>query len=160
VETLFVHRGLLLAVPALLAVLTGEPTARSLGASLALLLGGLMIRAWATAHLGGAGRTTDPSPPKDRVVSGPYARLRHPLYAANLAVALGLVLALRPPVPIMVLLVLTVTGFYASLAEREDAQIAMLPARPMASPLPWSAVARHERSTWLAVAGILAVAAL
>jgi len=160
VEALFVHRGLLLAAPALLAVLCGEPNAQSLVSSLPLLLGGLLARAWATAHLGGAGRTTDPGPPGDRVVSGPYSRVRHPLYLANLAMALGLVLALRPPGPITVLLVLVVTGFYAALAEREDAQLSRLPARPVAPPLPWAAVARHERSTWLGVAAMLAAGAL
>lgn len=159
-EALFVHRGLLLAVPALLGVLSGQPSLQSLGSSLPLLLGGLLFRAWATAHLGGAGRTTAPGPPADRVVSGPYAHTRHPLYAANLAMALGLVLALRPPGPITVLLVLVVTGFYAVLAEREDGQISKLPARPVSPALPWATVARHERSTWIGVVVMLSLAAL
>jgi len=73
---------------------------------------------------------------------------------------LGLILALRPPGPIVVLLVLSVSGFYALLAEREDAQLIRIPARPASVPLGWRAVARHERSTWIGLAAILLMAAL
>lgn len=159
-DALFVHRGLLLAVPAVLAVLSGQPTLPSVGSSLVLLLFGLGLRCWATSHIGGAGRTRLPGPPTNRVVSGPYRLLRHPLYVANLGIALGLILALRPPGPIVVLLVLSVSGFYALLAEREDAQLIRIPARPASVPLGWRAVARHERSTWIGLAAILLLAAL
>jgi protein-S-isoprenylcysteine O-methyltransferase Ste14 len=155
-----VNRGALLAIPAILAVLSAQPSFGSFLSSLFLLVMGLALRGWATAHLGGAGRTRSAEPPEARVVTGPYARLRHPLYVANLGISLGLVLALRPPGPIVVLLVLSVTAFYALLAERENHLLEGLPIRPPVPALPWALVARHERSTWISLGLILILGAL
>jgi protein-S-isoprenylcysteine O-methyltransferase Ste14 len=147
-------------VPAILAVLSGSPSLNAVVSSLLLFALGLALRGWATAHLGGAGRTRSPLAPPTRVVTGPYARLRHPLYVGNLAIALALVLALRPPGPIVVLLVLVVTAFYAILAEREDHLLEGLPERPPAPALSWARVARHERSTWIGLGLMLVLGAL
>jgi len=80
-----------LRVPAgfLLAVLFAwfsRPTPASLAAGIPLSIAGLILRAWAAGCLD-----------KDRrlAASGPYARVRNPLYVGTLTVAAGLVVASR-----------------------------------------------------------------
>lgn len=63
-----------------------QPDAASLAAGIPVSLAGLALRAWASGHL-----------EKDRALamSGPYARVRNPLYLGTLTVAAGLVIASR-----------------------------------------------------------------
>jgi len=57
-----------------------RPTPWSLGLGAALVAAGLALRAWGAGHL---------VKTQELAVSGPYARLRHPLYAGALLVGLG-----------------------------------------------------------------------
>jgi len=159
VDVLFSNRGAILVFPALLAVLSSSLSLESLASGLPLLLVGLFQRAWATAHIGGEGRTRSPEAPLSLVSTGPYALMDHPLYVANLALAFGLVLALRPPAPIGFLLVGFLVVFYAVLARREDDLLANREQSPRKTPPSWLAVPRHERSTWLGTAALLVLAA-
>jgi protein-S-isoprenylcysteine O-methyltransferase Ste14 len=63
-----------------------EPDAASLAAGLPLSALGLALRAWAAGHLEKNLALTE---------SGPYARVRNPLYIGTLTVAAGLALAAR-----------------------------------------------------------------
>jgi len=64
---------------ALLLVLA-RPAPRLLTGGAALVLAGLVVRAWAAGHL----RKDEPL-----TVSGPYAHVRHPLYAGTLLMLVG-----------------------------------------------------------------------
>jgi protein-S-isoprenylcysteine O-methyltransferase Ste14 len=57
-----------------------EPTPASVLAGLPAVVGGEALRLWAAGHL---------HKTRELVTSGPYARIRHPLYAGTLAVASG-----------------------------------------------------------------------
>jgi len=121
------------------------------------LLAGLGLRAVAFRHLGGQGRTRDPSPPSGHVVTGPYSRLEHPVYVANLLIAAGLVFAMAPPDRVAAAGLIIVTGLYVALAARESEQLRSLPIERRA-PRTWPQVARSERSTWLTVGVVLLLA--
>ncbi len=74
-----------------------------------LLLIGEYIRIWAVSHAGGATRTRDVGAPF-LCTSGPYSRVRNPLYIGNLMMFSGIVLiAGSPNLPLM--LGVTVTFF-------------------------------------------------
>ncbi len=74
-----------------------------------LLLIGEFIRIWAVSHAGGATRTRDVGAPY-LCTSGPYSRVRNPLYIGNLMIFAGIVLiAGSPNLPVM--LGVTVTFF-------------------------------------------------
>ena len=66
-------------------VLLAGTTAGSFAAGSACVSAGLALRAWGAGHLVKNDRLT---------VSGPYAHLRHPLYAGTLLIAMGLALML------------------------------------------------------------------
>lgn len=63
-----------------------HPSRESLIVGLPVSITGLLLRSWATGHLA-----------KDRelATTGPYARMRNPLYTGTLIVALGMVVACR-----------------------------------------------------------------
>lgn len=65
-------------------VLLGEPTAWSLAAGLLLVAAGEGVRLWAAGHL---------YKTRELVTSGPYAWVRHPLYAGTLLVGCGFLVA-------------------------------------------------------------------
>ncbi len=134
----------------------GEPGARTIAPALPWILTGLLLRAWSFAHLGGQGRTRDPSPPEARVVTGPYAVFEHPVYVANLLVAAGLTIAIHPSGLVAAGALVAVTALYTALAARESGQVEGLPVRRSA-PL-WDRVPRWERSTWLTIVGLVAIA--
>jgi protein-S-isoprenylcysteine O-methyltransferase Ste14 len=159
VDVLFSYRGSILAVPALLALLSATLTPQSFVSALPLLLLGLMLRFWAVGHIGGESRTRLAEAPESRVVTGPYRFFRHPLYLGNLGVALGLLLALRPPGPIVALIAFFTIAFYALLARREDEMLWSVPTRKLKRRASWEEIARCERSTWLTTALILTLGA-
>ncbi len=63
-----------------------SPTRRSLALGLPISAAGLVLRAWAAGHL---------AKNQELARSGPYARVRNPLYIGTLVVAAGLVIAAR-----------------------------------------------------------------
>lgn len=65
-------------------VLLGEPSAPSLVLGLALVGAGEGVRFWAAGHL---------HKTRELVTSGPYAWVRHPLYAGTLLVGCGFLVA-------------------------------------------------------------------
>lgn len=152
-ERLFALRGLALLVPTagLLAVAHPEPRSWVVGG--AVLGVGLVCRAWAFAHLGGGGRTRAVERPPQRVRSGPYRWVEHPVYGANLLMAGGLVVIGRPPVVPGLALLAGVAGFYVVLARREGRQLIGVP-DCWVSPR-WSRVPRWERSTWATTAALV-----
>jgi len=87
-------RPLTIHATAILALVAARPTAASLAAGLPLVAAGQALRLWATGHL----RKTD-----DLSVTGPYAYLRHPLYAGALAVGCGFAIMAGPHVAAVVL---------------------------------------------------------
>ncbi len=74
-------RTLLPVAALLLVVASAEPSAASLAVGLPLVLGGEAIRLWAAGYL---------FKTRELVTSGPYARVRHPLYLGTLLIGLGL----------------------------------------------------------------------
>lgn len=156
-DFLFAHRGSILVLPALLAAVTGQTTLAGFLSAVPLLIPGLLLRCWATAHLGGVGRTRSPAAPRTRVVSGPYLFLRHPIYVGNLAIALGLLLVLRPPGGVVAGLVFFVLVFYAVLAIREDLALVDVEPRAPQPSLSGDWVIRYERSTWAVLALVVAL---
>ena len=74
---------------ALLAIAFSHPTPATLALGFALAAAGEALRLWATGHLVKTDRLT---------VVGPYAYLRHPLYAGSLLIGLGLLAAAGPRV--------------------------------------------------------------
>jgi len=151
----FRFRGWLLGSLALLVLISSRPTATSITLALPFLILGLFFRGWAFAHLGSRGRTRDPSPPPDRVVRGPYKWLNHPVYAANVLVALGILLAAAPGYALGLVAGGFVLGLYGMLALREQRQMKDVPIRRSGALLSVLALARCERSSWLTVALLL-----
>jgi protein-S-isoprenylcysteine O-methyltransferase Ste14 len=74
---------------ALLAWLFARPSPQTLALGSALVAAGAALRIWATGYL----VKTD-----ELTVAGPYAHLRHPLYAGSLLIGLGLLVAAGHPV--------------------------------------------------------------
>ncbi len=88
----FKHRGTLLAVPAVLLVLTGKPTARSIRLGLPLAFAGEALRCYAVGFSGATTRGGEVTAPQ-LVTAGPYAHVRNPLYLGNAVTATGFALA-------------------------------------------------------------------
>ena len=87
-------RPLTIHVTAICALVAAQPTAASLAAGLPLVALGQALRLWATGHL----CKTD-----DLSVTGPYARLRHPLYVGAFAMGCGFAIMAGPRVAAVVL---------------------------------------------------------
>lgn len=151
---LFAWRGVLLGALGCALALAAQPGPSSLLRGLPLLVLGLTLRLWAFHHLGPAGRTRDPRPPSGRVSAGPYRFVNHPVYVANVSLALGLVVCAAPAPSVALGCFGGVLLFYAALATRESQQLQALAPRPSAA-LPLPALLRSERSTWLSVGALL-----
>jgi protein-S-isoprenylcysteine O-methyltransferase Ste14 len=113
---LFRHRTSL-PLPAAIAILTlrlGEapPSARLIGMGVAITLVGELIRLWGVHHIGAISRTRS-----ERlgplVASGPFARLRNPLYVGNITLWVGFALAARLVWLAPVILVLLALEYHA-----------------------------------------------
>lgn len=101
-----------------LAVWPDRRIAASSAWSIVPLLLGLSLRLWARRHIGLHSRGALPQAPC-RVVSGPYRYVSHPLYAANVLVAVGILGALLP-VRSVGLAAFPVILLYAFLAHSES----------------------------------------
>lgn len=134
---LFRFRGELLAAWGVGALVWGGPP-RGFPPSLALVVSGLALRAWARRHIGphSRGRVLDCP---ERSVAGPYRYLSHPLYVANLLVVASLALALVGPTPQALVLLLGPVLLYAFLARAESAFVARSRTPERRTP--------HDRST-------------
>ena len=75
---------------ALMAIAGAELRGKALLPGILMTIVGAAVRLWAVTWIGPESRTTDDSPPPRRVVGGPYAMLRHPLYLANGLLSAGL----------------------------------------------------------------------
>jgi protein-S-isoprenylcysteine O-methyltransferase Ste14 len=113
---LFRHRTSL-PLPAAIAILTlriGEapPSALLVGAGVAVTALGELIRLWGVHHIGAISRTRS-----ERlgplVASGPFARLRNPLYLGNIALWVGFALTARLVWLAPVILVLLALEYHA-----------------------------------------------
>jgi protein-S-isoprenylcysteine O-methyltransferase Ste14 len=168
---LFRNRGWL-PVPLLASLLVVPPAHPWLGAP--LVAAGLALRLWAAGHIGLVSRTraADGGP---LVQAGPYARVRNPLYLANLSIFFGLGVVAWPAVlwmlpPMLVHYHLVVRWEEAVLFERLGAPYAAylatvprwLPrARAANRAAGWSLAraARSERGTWVALLIVLSAVA-
>jgi protein-S-isoprenylcysteine O-methyltransferase Ste14 len=88
----FKNRGLLLALPAVLLVVCGRPSARSIAIGLPLAFAGELIRCWAVGYSGVTTRHHVVTAPK-LATGGPYAYVRNPLYIGNFLTAAGFAIA-------------------------------------------------------------------
>ena len=113
---LFRHRTSL-PLPAALAILTlriGEapPSALLAGMGVAVTMAGELIRLWGVHHIGAISRTRS-----ERlgplIASGPFARLRNPLYVGNIALWVGFALTARLVWLAPVILVLLALEYHA-----------------------------------------------
>jgi protein-S-isoprenylcysteine O-methyltransferase Ste14 len=76
----------------------------SFAAGLTLVVAGELLRLWAVGHAGSLTRTRNVG--ADRLVTtGPYAFVRNPLYTGNMLIYCGMVLAMSPSWPWLLLLV-------------------------------------------------------
>ena len=65
---------------AVLLLRAAKPSGRGIALALPLVVAGEALRIWATGHL---------HKTRELTISGPYARLRHPMYAGTLLIATG-----------------------------------------------------------------------
>ncbi|MBJ94399.1 MAG: hypothetical protein CMP23_07950 [Rickettsiales bacterium] len=150
-ESLFRHRGVVFFVLALASLLVADPSWFSLMLAMPLLALGCGLRAWAFQHLGGGGRTRQPRAPTSRVTSGPYQRLSHPVYLANVIISLALLTAASPRLWAALVLAAVVALSYLVLGWRETRQLCNVRERQNSQPYGLRRVARWERSTWLQI---------
>ncbi len=100
-----------------------RPTFESCFLGLPLLFTGLAIRFWASGYIGIEGRVREIGA-RQRLASGPYRLLRHPLYIGNFLLVVGMLLALRPA---MWLGAMVVVGFiveYTMIVAVEERDLA------------------------------------
>lgn len=88
----FKNRGLLLAVPAVLLIVFGRPSALSIALGLPLAFAGELLRCWAVGYSGVTTRNDVVTAPK-LATAGPYAYVRNPLYIGNFVTAAGFAIA-------------------------------------------------------------------
>jgi hypothetical protein len=72
-----------------------RPTFGSCLLGVPFLIAGLAVRFWASGYIGIEGRAREIGA-RQRLVSGPYRLLRHPLYIGNSLLVAGMLVALRP----------------------------------------------------------------
>lgn len=100
-------------VAGVLVVLLGEPTVPTLALGLALVAAGEGVRLWAAGHL---------YKTRELVTSGPYAWIRHPLYAGTLFIGSGFLVAASGKVTLIGLpaYLLFFFGYYLPYKTRKE----------------------------------------
>lgn len=141
---LFRFRGEILAAWGLAALVAHLPPA-GCTTSVALLLAGLALRAWARRHIGPHSRGRELSCP-EKSVSGPYRFFSHPLYLANTLVVASLSLVLAGPGWHAALLVAGPVALYGFLARAESAFVRTHPSPERSAP--HDAKSGRWRSEW------------
>ncbi|MCX6842280.1 MAG: hypothetical protein NTX53_08380 [candidate division WOR-3 bacterium] len=96
-----------------------RPTVGSCSAGLAFVLAGLAVRFWASGYIGIEGRAREIGASR-RIASGPYRLLRHPLYIGNFLLVAGMVIALRPPLLLMAVVLVGFCVEYAVIVVEEE----------------------------------------
>ncbi|RIL02348.1 MAG: hypothetical protein DCC71_16495 [Proteobacteria bacterium] len=111
----FQPRTLVLYLAGVAAIAAARPTPSLFLAGLALVLAGQALRLWATGYL----LKTD-----ELTVAGPYAHLRHPLYAGALLMGSGFALMAGPAVAAVVLPIglAFYFGYYLRYKERVESE--------------------------------------
>lgn len=94
-----------------------EPHAWSIAAGAGLVVVGSLLRGWGAGHLVKNDRLT---------VTGPYAHLRHPLYAGTLLVGAGFALIAGGPLTLVLLCVLVPWFFLMYFPRKERIESARL----------------------------------
>lgn len=176
IELCFRHRSalLLLLVPPVILAAAGPPSAPwEVALGLALLASGAALRLWAARRIGKRARVRVARAPV-LVTSGPYARVRNPLYVANGAALVGLGLV-AGGLPLGAWLLASVALVYTLVVAHEEGQLAAALGRPYleycarvprwapwpgrravtapADTWPWTHVLRREAGlAWLPVA--------
>jgi protein-S-isoprenylcysteine O-methyltransferase Ste14 len=114
--------------------------------SVAALVSGLALRAWARRFIGAHSRGRILSCP-ERVSGGPYRWISHPLYLANLLVLAGLGSCVLGPDPLRLAFVLSGPGcLYLVLAREESRQLRIR--NPPSRMLPIDSLSGRWRSEW------------
>ncbi len=124
---LFRHRGVIGLVAFLAVFWLGRPTVASCLLGVPLLAAGLALRYWAMGFIGGDARAGEVGA-EVYVGSGPFRWFRlgrkapagHPLYAGNLLLVLGMLVCLRPSVPLALLVVVLYAFEYVTIARAEE----------------------------------------
>lgn len=125
-ESIFKHRGTLLALPAVSLAVLGKPTAGSIALGLPIALAGEAIRCWAVGYSGVTTRADYVVAPA-LTTAGPYAYVRNPLYVGNFITALGFTIAFTGGLcaarrsTLGILGLGTMFGVYAAIVPLEEA---------------------------------------
>jgi len=175
-EILFKLRGFT-PIPLILIVLYfAQPTVESFFWGILLMIIGESIRIWGVAYAGGATRTRHVGAP-ELITSGPFARVRNPLYIGNLIMYTGAALIANVWMPYLVLVVWLYFGlqyyFIVKLEEEKLTQLfgeeyreyknqvpRFLPSLTTKTHQPhqkpnYSEALRSEKSTFMSFVGIL-----
>jgi hypothetical protein len=103
--------------------LLARPTFGSCLLGVPLLLVGLAVRFWASGYIGIEGRVREVGA-RQRIVSGPYRMLRHPLYIGNFVLVVGMLVALRPALWLCAVVVVGFVVEYAFIVAAEERYLA------------------------------------
>lgn len=175
-ELLFRLRGFT-PVPLIVVVLYfAHPTNSSFSWGIAFMVIGELIRLWGVAYAGGVTRTRNVGAP-ELIVSGPFARVRNPLYLGNMFMYTGAAVIANVWMPFLILVVWLYFGFqYYFIVKVEESKLVELfgeeynryreqvptfiprlkPAQGKSNQRPDFANAlRSEKSTFLSFVGIL-----
>ena len=87
-SNIFSRRQILSYVAVIVVLCLADPIAPTFAVGLVLALGGIAIRVWGCGHL----RKNE-----KLITSGPYARVKHPLYLGTFLIAVGAILAAGSP---------------------------------------------------------------
>jgi len=184
-DTVFRHRGTLLAVPAVALGIFGKPTAASAALGIPVALAGEALRCWAVGYSGVTTRADRVTAPV-LTTAGPYAYVRNPLYLGNFVTALGFTIAFTGAVSArsracwLAVGLGTMTAVYAAIVPLEedylraafgnefDAYVsrvprifpATTPAEPQQGSYDPSVIAKAETRTFVAFGAMLAALAI
>jgi hypothetical protein len=100
-----------------------RPTFGSCLLGVPLLVLGLAVRFWASGYVGVEGRVREIGA-RQRIASGPYRLLRHPLYIGNFVLVVGMLVALRPAVWLGAMVVVGFIVEYTMIVVAEEKDLA------------------------------------
>lgn len=148
VRFLFRYRAAVAAIAFVALCLAAQPLSTPAGHVFILL--GALLRVWAAGYIGPAGRTRE-FQGEYVVKSGPYRLLRHPLYAGNFLLVLGVLILFNPPFWLSALYLTLFIMIYAVIIGGETRY---MKGRPVREPGYELSNLRGEFSTWIVLAVI------